>query len=114
MILLVSLLVGLAVGAWNTWQRLGRSPRARAWSRGMRADVPRNVLVLWPLFAIACVLGAVVGLAPDDPTVYLSVLLLAVSLLALVAYFLLPLPIPGFVKPSWYRRQTERKSSSRG
>lgn len=112
MILIVSTVVGLGVAAWNTWQRLGRSRRARAWSRSQRPDVPRHVLVMWPLFALACLLGPAVAVAPDGAPVSIAVVLLLLSLLTYLAYFMLPLPIPRFVQPRWYAAQ--QRETSRG
>lgn len=113
MILVFATAVGLAVAVWNAWQRLGRTPRARAWSRNLRPDVARNVLVLWPLFALACLLSGVVGWAPDGPVLGAAILVLLVTLLTFLAYLLLPLPVPGFVKPRWYADPQRRARGAR-
>jgi hypothetical protein len=99
------LLAGLVLAAWNTWQRLGRSSAARGWARGMRRQfVERNVLVLYPLLACALLLGAALGVAEGSTGATVAVgLPLAATLLLWLAYAVLPLPVPGFVKPRWYR-----------
>lgn len=48
------------------------------------------------------------GPAPDGPVLDTAILLL---LLTFLGYFLLPLPVPGFIEPRWYagaRRRRER------
>ena len=111
MVLIFALVVGSAIGAWNTWQRFGRSSRARTWSRNSTPNSSRYVLVLWPLFAIACVLGGIVGLIPASLVRTASGLSLMIVLLGFLAYFLLPLPVPRFVQPKWYRQQQRRGMS---
>jgi hypothetical protein len=95
---------GLVLAVWNAWQRRGRSAAARAWTHDwMGSFKVKSVLVLRPLLVIVLVLGGLLPLASHS-TVALaicSVLILA-SLLGIVAYFL-PLPIPQFVIPRWYR-----------
>jgi hypothetical protein len=100
------LVAGLALAAWNTWQRLGRTSASRRWSRGLRSRfVERNVLVLWPLIALALLLGAALGPAEGSTGATVAVgLPLVVTLLLWLAYAVLPLPVPGFVKPRWFRR----------
>lgn len=114
MILILALLVGLSVAGWNTWHRLGRSQRARAWSRSPHEATRRGVLVLYPLFAVACVSGSIVGLTPDGPAETLAVLVLLAALATFLAYFLTPMPTPGFVKPTWYVRQVEQGGRADG
>lgn len=107
MIYLLMLLGSLALAAFNTWQRLGRTPAARRWARGTHRDfAQRNVLVLWPSLALALLGGAVVGAADaaDLPT-WPGVVLLAAGLLTWLAYAVLPLPVPTTVQPRWYRGQ---------
>lgn len=107
MIHVFMLVGGLAVTAVNAWQRLGRSPAARRWARGTHPDfAQRNVLVLWPSLAVALLGGAGLGAserwgAPTWPTA----LLVAAGLLAWVAFAALPLPVPTFLKPGWYRER---------
>lgn len=114
MALYVAIVVGLALAAGNTWQRLGRTRRARAWSHSRNPDDHRSVLVLWPLFAAACLLGGVVGLAPEGPVVNVAVPLFLLSLFTLLAYFFFPLPVPRFLQPRWYQQQVEARDRSRG
>lgn len=108
MIFVLMLVGGLALAAVNTWQRLGRSRSARRWTRGMHRDFAhRNVLVLWPLLAVALLLGAGLGAAQrlQAPTLPFALLLL-LTLAAWVAFAALPIPVPSFVQPRWYRQQT--------
>ena len=105
MIHVLMLLAGVALAAFNTWQRLGRSPAARRWARGTHRDfAQRNVLVLWPALALALLGGAGLGAATrlEAPT-WPFVLLLVVGLLAWFAFAALPLPGPRVVQPRWYR-----------
>ena len=107
MIYLLMLLGSLALAAFNTWQRLGRTPAARRWARGTHRDfAQRNVLVLWPSLAVALLGGALLGAADaaDLPT-WPGVVLLAAGLLTWLAYAVLPLPVPTAVQPRWYREQ---------
>lgn len=107
MIFLLMLLGGLALASFNTWRRLGRSPAARRWARGTHPDfAQRNVLVLWPAIAVALVGGALTGATErlDLPS-WPGVLLRAVGLVTWLAYAVLPLPVPSFVQPQWYRRE---------
>lgn len=113
-ILVCTLLVGVAVGAWNTWQRLGRSARARAWFHDARPGVRRNVLVLWPLFATACVAAATAGLARHDAVVAVAATVLGAALLGFLAWAVLPLPVPRFVEPRWCRGEASRKGRRGG
>jgi len=107
MIFLLMLLSSAALAAFNTWQRLGRTPAARRWARGTHRDfAQRNVLVLWPSLAVALLGGALLGAADaaDLPT-WPGVVLLAAGLLTWLAYAVLPLPVPTAVQPRWYREQ---------
>lgn len=117
MIHVLMLLGGLALAGVNAWQRLGRSRAARRWARGTHRDfAQRNVLVLWPLLAVALLLGAALGAVQrtGGPTLPLA-LLLVLTLAAWVAFAALPLPVPSFVQPRWYREQSDgRRGRSRG
>jgi hypothetical protein len=97
------LLLGCALAAWCVWHHLGRSRRARSWASSPRADLARHVLVAWPLVSVALLLGALLGLTEgaDAVRTTVSLLLLACVLMAL-AWFLLPLPVPGWLRPRWY------------
>lgn len=114
MVLVFVMALGLAIAAANTWQRLGRTRRARAWSHSLNPDDQRNVLVSWPLCALACVLGGVVGLAPEGLVTYAAVPLFLLSMLGFLAYVLFPLPVPRFVQPRWYQHQAAGRDHSRG
>lgn len=114
MALLLVTLVGLGMAVVNGWHRLGRSRRARAWSHSPDPDTPRHILVMYPLFALACVLAGVVGLTPDSPVRALAAALFLLCLLTALAYFFLPIPVPRFVQPRWYVRQEAGKRGARG
>lgn len=115
MIFLLMLLGALALAAVNVWQRRGQTPRARQWARGPYRDfAQRNVLVLWPAIAAALVGGAFIGAAerlegPPWPGVVLAVL----GLLTWLAFAALPLPIPAFLQPRWYRDEVAPRRSTR-
>lgn len=116
MIHVLMLLAGLALAAVNAWQRLGRSPQARRWARGTHRDfAQRSVLVLWPLLAAALLLGAALGAIRGGagPAVPVA-LLLVLTLATWFAFAALPLPVPAFVQPRWYREQSGRRGDSRG
>lgn len=117
MIYVLMLLGGLALAAFNTWQRLGRTPPARRWARGTHRDfAQRNVLVLWPALAVALLGGALLGAAERlDLPAWPGVVLVVVGLLTWIAFAALPLPVPTLVQPRWYREQTgSRSRSARG
>lgn len=101
---------GLALAAWNTWQRLGRSAAARSWARDTHRDfAQRNVLVTWPLMAATLLLGGVLGAVDaGGGATLLPGLLLLLSLALWLAFAVLPLPVPRFVQPRWYREQLAR------
>jgi hypothetical protein len=105
---------GLVVAGINTWQRLGRSSRARAWSRGMRkGETRRDVLVQWPLIAIALVAGGLAGLLRDSVgATVVPALVFLVSLVLWFAYLMLPLPVPRVVQPRWYRERTRKDAEA--
>ncbi len=110
--LLVPLLLGLALAGWNTWQHLGRTSAARAWAHGNQPWFkPRSVLVVRPLIAVVLLVGAATGPAAssDAATVALGLLALA-CLLVLLAYLVLPIPIPTFAQPRWYQRSRGRQA----
>jgi hypothetical protein len=106
MIYVLMLVGGLALAAWNTRQRLGRTPGARAWSRSAHGSMhERAVLVVHPLIAVVLVLGGLTPLADGSTgaTVALAVPV-ALALALLLAYLVLPLPVPRSVQPRWFRR----------
>lgn len=97
------LLAGCALAVWDTWHFLGRSPRARAWSRSSQDDKPRQILVAWPLLSLVLLCGAVLGVADDlAPLRNAASLLLLVSAVLAVLYLAFPLPVPGWLRPRWY------------
>lgn len=101
---LLMLLAGLALAAWNLWQRRGRTPAARAWARGVQGDwTRRSVLVVRPLIALVLVLGAVVAWRDDGPLVVGLGAAIGGCLLLLGAFLVLPIPVPTFLQPGWYR-----------
>ena len=107
MVYVVMLVLGLGLAAWNAWQRLGRTSDARGWASSTQgAWSHRKVLVLWPAISIALVCGSGFGLAERGAMVagMLSVGF-ALAMLVFFAYLFLPLPVPRFVQPSWYRRR---------
>ncbi|HEV2798063.1 MAG TPA: hypothetical protein VGV65_10630 [Nocardioides sp.] len=116
MIFLLMLAGALGLAAVNAWQRRGRTPRARQWARGPYRDfAQRNVLVLWPAVATALVGGACIGLAervevPSWPGVVLALL----GLLTWLAFAALPLPVPAFLQPRWYRDSVAPRGQARG
>lgn len=107
MIHVLMLLAGAALAAVNAWQRLGRSSAARRWARNTHRDfAQRNVLVLWPLISAALVVGAAIGLADRVAGAAVPLSLLLMLLLGTwLAFAALPLPVPRFVMPRWYREQ---------
>lgn len=112
---LVMLVLGAGLAAWNTWQRLGRSPAARRWARGPQPEaVRRKVLVVWPLAAVALLLGAAVVATEDAGAASVATVLPFLVVLALLlAYLVLPVPVPGFVEPRWYRAETAGERGGR-
>jgi len=107
---MVLLVPGVALAGWNTWQHLGRTAAARAWAVGNQPWFKaRSVLVIRPLLALVLIIGAATGPAAgsDAATVVLGLLALA-CLVALLAFAVLPVPIPRLVQPGWYRRSHER------
>lgn len=108
MIYVGMLLGGLALLGWNTWQRLGRSPAARSWVHDGRGGfAERNTLVLWPLIGTALLLGAALGAAPESgPARGVVGLCFLLALLLWLAYVLLPLPVPTWAQPGWYRQRS--------
>ena len=106
---------GLALAGYNTWQRLGRSSVARGWARGLRRSfTERSVLVLWPLLAVAMVLAGALGPLRGTGGEMVVGLLLLATLLLWLAYAVLPLPIPRFAQPRWYRSTRAAGRSGRG
>ncbi len=117
MIYIAMLIGGLGLAAWNTRQRLGRTRQARSWARGMPKEfAERNVLVLWPLLAVSLLLGAALGAAAGSTAASVAVgLPFAAAMLLWLAYAVLPLPVPWFVQPRWYRelRPPSRRPEAR-
>jgi antibiotic biosynthesis monooxygenase (ABM) superfamily enzyme len=106
----VLLLAGVTLAGWNSWQHLGRTSAARAWAHGNQPRFKtRSVLILRPLIAAVLILGAATGpaAASDAATVTVGLLVL-VCLLLLLGYLALPLPIPAWTQPRWYRRSHAR------
>ena len=111
---LLMLAGGLALLAWNAWQRRGGSPAARAWAAPRStAFARRNVLVLWPLLGVALLLASGLGVAEGAASTVLGLLLLAVLALWL-AYAVLPIPVPGWTRPGWYPHDDRREAARRG
>lgn len=109
------LLLGCALAAWCFWHHLGRSRRARSWASSPRADLARHVLVAWPLVSVALLLGALLGVTEGADAVRTTVsLLLLASVLMALAWFLLPLPVPGWLRPRWYAGTARTSRGARG
>jgi hypothetical protein len=118
------LLAGLALAAWNTWQHLGRSPAARSWAEAVQGELKvRSVLVVRPLIAAVLVLGALAtmtssstsssvsstdGSSASAVTAVLGVLVL-LALVAALAWMVLPLPVPRWAQPRWFRDRSQRR-----
>lgn len=107
------LLAGVVLAVWNTWERLGRSPAARRWGRSMQGELKvRSVLVIRPLLAVVLICAGLLEVTapgPGDTALWVTVPM-AISLLVAFAYMVAPLPIPGWVKPRWYREQSAKRS----
>ena len=116
MIYLLMLVGGLALAAWNTWQHLGRSPAARAWARSTKGSwAVRSVLVVRPLIAVVLVFGALTGWVSADSGLYIVLGLgMGVALIALLAFLVLPLPVPRFAQPSWFQQTAGARAATRG
>ena len=77
----------------------------------MQGDLKeRSVLVVRPLIALVLLLGGADGLT-DSPAVVVP---LGLALLVLLAYLVLPLPIPRAVQPGWYRTRTRPRNGDPG
>jgi hypothetical protein len=95
---------GIVLVAWNAWQRAGRTPAARAWTRSMQGTWKRrSVLVVRPLIAAVLILGGLAVLLADTPAAVALGLATGVCLLLLAGYLLLPLPVPRAIQPHWSR-----------
>ncbi|MCD4525273.1 hypothetical protein [Nocardioides sp. cx-173] len=96
---------GLALAAHTTWQHLGRSPAARRWTRTVQGDLTRrSVLVVRPLLSVVLVLGALTAFTEGSTGANVAVAgPIAIALVVLLAYLVLPLPVPRVVQPRWYR-----------
>lgn len=110
MIYAFMLLGGAVLTGWNVWHFLGRSPRARAWAHSSADERPRQILVAWPLLSLGLLSGALLGPAGDgSPITTAASLLLLVSAVLALLYFMFPLPVPGWLRPRWYvDRKTQR------
>lgn len=95
---------GVVLVAWNAWQRAGRTPAARAWTRSMQGTWKRrSVLVVRPLIAAVLILGGLAVLLADTPAAVPLGLATGSCLLVLAGYLLLPLPVPRAIQPHWSR-----------
>lgn len=99
--------LGLLIAGVNTWQRMGRTRRARAWASAHDTwETQRGVLVMWPLVAIALIAGGfTVLLSGSVGATAVPVVVFLLSMVLWFGYLLLPLRVPTFVKPRWYRLQ---------
>jgi hypothetical protein len=101
-IFVVVLVLGLVLAGVNTWQRLGRTPNARSWARGMTPELSdRKVLVLWPAFAAMAVCGGALGLAAGSGLAVPFALGFVAAALVFLVYAELAVPIPRVVLPRW-------------
>ncbi|NYD40531.1 hypothetical protein [Nocardioides panaciterrulae] len=106
------LLAGVVLAVWNTWQHLGRSRAARAWSDDIQGELKvRSVLVIRPMLAVVLIAAALVGpTAGADGTKLWISFPLVIALLVAFGYMVLPLPIPRWAKPRWFRSQQRHVS----
>lgn len=95
---------GVALLVWNTFQRLGRTRASRRWARGHPDFGQRSVLILWPLIGVGLLLAASLDVAEGAARTAAGLLLLA-TLMLWLAFAVLPVPVPRFVQPRWYREQ---------
>lgn len=97
---------GVVLGVWNGWQHRGRSRSARAWTHDwMGSFKVRSVLVLRPLAVLALLSGGLLPASTVSPVAQaICSMLFLLSLLGIVVY-LLPLPIPRFAIPGWFREE---------
>jgi hypothetical protein len=101
------LVLGIAMLAWGTWSRLGRTPGARTWAT--TSSRPETRLFLVPFGGAALVLIALLTPLDDVPAVLVPVGLLAfVCAFVAVVFGMLGVPAPGFLKPRWYRELERR------
>lgn len=107
---LLMALAAVALAAWNTWQHLGRTPASRSWTSSVQGDLARrSVLIVRPLLVVVLLSGATTGLIGSSTAGMFAVAVPAVSaLVALMAYLVLPLPIPAWAEPGWARGTTGR------
>lgn len=107
-----ALVGGVVLAVWSIWQHRGRSAAARAWTHDwMGSFKVKSVLVLRPLLVVVLILGGLMPLASHwMPVQAVFSLLILVSLAGIVAYFL-PLPVPSFAMPKWYREQLASSAS---
>lgn len=111
----VFVLGGILVLAWNVWQRRGASRAARDWASDgdLRGFTARSVLLVRPAAAVAAIAGGVALLGQElwpmqSGLVVVPGLLMLACLLLLLAYLILPLPVPRLLVPGWYRRRPGR------
>ena len=109
---LLVLLAGVALAAWNTWQHLGRSEAARSWADSVQGGLKvRSVLVIRPMLVIVLVAAALVGPTSDADGTRLWVSgPMVLALLVAVGYMVLPLPVPAWAQPRWFRERRSRRS----
>ncbi len=101
----VALVLGIALAGRYFWQHRGRTLAARRWVyRTQRWYSARDVLVVRPLMAAVLLSTGVFGwLPPRHPVTNVLVLVALVCALVVFAYLILPLPVPAWAKPDWYR-----------
>lgn len=105
----VLLALGLALGVLSVWERLGRGPNARAWTRSPTRGRINWAVGIQPAVG-ALLLGA--GLAGAEGGLWLSFLvavLVLPGLVAFVAFTLLLLDVPRWLMPRWYRPEFDRR-----
>lgn len=104
-----------ALAARSTWQHLGRTPASRAWTSTIQGSLTRrSVLIVQPLLVVVLLSGAATGLVDSSTAGSFAVAVPAVAALAvLLAYLILPLPIPRSTRPDWERAARERPGPRR-
>lgn len=109
---LVMAMAAVALAVWTTWQHLGRTPASRSWASSVQGSLTRrSVLVVRPLLVVVLLSGAATGLVDSSTTTAVAVAVPAVAaLVTLMAYLVLPLPIPAWAQPGWARTTTGRGS----
>jgi hypothetical protein len=103
------LVLGVVLAGVNIWQRLGRSPRARAWARGRTpTQRDRKVLVLWPTFAVLAICAGALGLSAGTALVVPFGICFLAAAVTFLLFAVLPVPVPRFVMPRWYAAGADR------